>query len=139
MSAYDEGQARGQHWARHAAGAEGDLQNLQELRSGKSDEQWQSWFLLEKDERPAFQRLVKSLRPASTGSPREVSAYWQQAVTFGADLPPSVLRDSEFVRGFADGALAAWRAAGRAGERGSEIPDENWIDEHGGPTSDNDT
>ncbi len=139
MSAYDDGCSQGRHWARHASGIESELANLQGLRAGKSDEQWQSWFLLEKDERPAFQRLVKTLRPESNGSPREVSSYWQQAVNFGEALPPSVLRDSEFVRGFADGALSAWRAAGGAGERGSELPDENWIDEHGGPTSDNDT
>jgi hypothetical protein len=43
------------------------------------------------------------------------------------------------VQGFADGALEMWQESGAAGERGSESPNEDWMDEHGGPTTDNDT
>jgi hypothetical protein len=139
MSSYDDGQTRGKHWARHSAGIEKELRNLQALRAGKSDDQWTDWFVNRETERPAFQRIVKHLQPDTTGMPREVSAFWQNAVTFGGDLAPSVLRDGNFVHGFADGALEVWNDAGAAGERGSELPDEDWLDEHGGPTTENDT
>ncbi len=43
------------------------------------------------------------------------------------------------MQGFADGALRVWEESGAVGERGSELPDEDWIDEHGGPTTENDT
>jgi hypothetical protein len=139
MSAYEDGLHAGNHWANHAAGIEAELQNLQALRAGKSEGQWREWFLAQAADRPAFQRLVKAIQPETTGTPREVSAFWQSAVEFGAGLAPSALRDSAFVQGFADGALRVWQESGAAGERGSESPDEEWIDERGGPTTENDT
>ncbi len=139
MSAYEDGKNAGKHWANHAGNIDGELRNLQALRDGKSDADWQSWFLNQEADRPAFQRLVKVLLPDTSGTPREISGFWQAAITFSATLAPSLLRDGAFVQGFADGALQVWESAGAAGERGSESPDEDWLDENGGPTTDNDT
>jgi hypothetical protein len=139
MSAYEDGLHAGKHWANHADGIEAELRQLQALRSGKSEAMWREWFLSQAADRPAFQRLVKTIQPETSGTPREVSAFWQTAVEFGTNLAPSALRDSSFVQGFADGALRVWEDSGAAGERGSELPDEDWLDERGGPTTENDT
>ncbi len=112
MSAYDDGLSCGQKWATHAAGIDAELRHLQSLRSGRSDSQWGEWFRSQAEDRPAFQRLVKIIRPSSSATPREVSGFWQAAIEFGDAIAPSVLRNGEFVRGFADGALVAWEESG---------------------------
>ncbi|HVU88485.1 MAG TPA: hypothetical protein VHD36_14280 [Pirellulales bacterium] len=139
MGAYDDGLACGKWWATHATGIDTECRRLQSLRAGKSDAQWQDWFRTHEEDRPAFQRLVKVIRPDASITPREVSGFWQAAIRFGTALAPSALRDGAFVRGFAEGALRAWEESGAAGERGSESPDEDWLDKNGGPTTDNDT
>lgn len=139
MSSYDDGVACGKHWATHAAGIDDELRRLQALRTGQPDGQWRDWFRSQETDRPAFQRLAKVIRPESSATPREISGFWQAAVTFHGALAPSVLRDGAFVQGFADGALEVWKESGAAGERGSESPDEDWLDEHNGPTTENDT
>ncbi len=92
MSAYEDGMQAGQHWAHHAEGIEAELRHLQALRTGKSEVQWRDWFLSQEADRPAFQRLVRAIQPSTTGTPREVSAFWQTAVEFGASLAPSASR-----------------------------------------------
>ena len=142
MAMYDDGFARGHKWATHAA-ADSELKNLQALRVGKSSDQWRGWFVGAADGQaaslPAFRRLLPVLRPESSDLPADVAAFWRSAVTFDANLPQRVLQDANFVLGFVDGALEAWKEAGGAGERGSEVPDENWIDEENGPSTSNDT
>jgi hypothetical protein len=138
MATYDEGLARGEHWAKHAAGLR-ELQALQALRVGKSADGWQDWFVGQDAGQTAFKRIVQTLRPETTGSAAEVAGFWRAAVAFDANTPQRLLRDVDFVRGFAEGALEILRQSGGAGERGSESPDEDWLDQHGGPSSENDT
>jgi hypothetical protein len=138
MNPYEDGLARGRYWAEHHAGPS-ELKNLQALRTAKSAEGWCQWFTGHDASQPAFKRLVQVLHPHTSGSAGDVAEFWRGAVAFDAATPQRAVRDSDFVRGFADGALEVWRASGGAGERGSETPDEEWLDEHGGPSSANDT
>jgi hypothetical protein len=137
MAIYDDGFARGKHWAQHGAGAN-QLQNLQAHRTGKSADQWHTWFVGLDNGQTAFKRVVEALHPQAAGSAAEIAGFWRGAVAFDADTPQRVLRDADFVRGFADGALEVWQQSGGAGERGSEMPDEDWLDRRSGPSSEND-
>jgi hypothetical protein len=142
MAMYDDGYSRGLNWATHAA-ADSELRNLQALRAGKSEEEWRNWFAGPQAGQtaspPAFKRFIPVMRPESDGQPTDVAAFWRSAVAFDANLPQRVVQDPTFVHGFADGALEAWKEAGGAGERGSEIPDEEWLDNENGPSTANDT
>ena len=135
---YTKTVSRGEHWAHHADCAR-ELSLLQGHRTGKSAAQWQAWFV-------APGRIATGVHapgPAAAAGHAQrtddIAAFWRQAVTFDAGLPQRVLRNPEFVRGFADGALDVWAKSGGAGERGSEVPDENWLDREGGPSSQTDT
>ena len=138
MAIYDDGFARGQHWARHSD-CEGELRNLQALRTGKSEDQWRSWFVAQDAGQTAFKRIVQALQPQTSGTPSVVAAFWRSAVTFDANLPQRVLQQADFVLGFSDGALYVWQQAGGPGERGSERPDDEWLNNEGGPSTENDT
>jgi hypothetical protein len=138
MAIYDDGFARGKHWAQHGAGAS-ELGNLQALRTGKSEDDWRKWFVGHDAGQSAFKRVVQVLHPQTTGSAAETAGFWRGAVAFDASVPQRVLRELDFVRGFADGALEVWKESGGAGERGSETPDEEWLDRAGGPSAENDT
>lgn len=142
MAMYEDGFSRGLHWATHLA-EDKELRNLQTLRAGKSAEEWRNWFIGSQSNGaaalPAFRRLVPVIRPESNSQPTDVAAFWRAAVTFDANLPQRVVQDANFIHGFVDGALKAWEDAGGAGERGSETPDEEWLDKENGPSTENDT
>jgi hypothetical protein len=138
MAIYDDGFVRGQGWAQHANCGD-ELRNLQALRTGKSGDEWRKWFAGHDAGQSAFKRIVQVLRPQAGGTPFDVAGFWKNAVAFDVSLPQSVLRQGDFVYGFADGALDVWKRAGGAGERGSELPDEEWLNKEGGPSAENDT
>jgi hypothetical protein len=138
MAIYDDGLARGKHWAKHTD-CDAELRNLQALRVGKSEQDWQKWFVGHDAGQTAFKRLFQVLHPQSNDSPHDIAGFWRSAVAFDANVPQSALRQGEFVHGFADGALDVWRNSGGAGERGSEVPDEEWLNAQGGPSSETDT
>jgi hypothetical protein len=135
---YDDGFARGHQWAIHAD-CDAELRRLQSLRDGKSEEAWRHWFIGHDAGHTAFRRIIPVLLPNMSGQQTEVAAFWRKAVTFDASLPQRVVQDGDFVHGFVDGALEVWKEAGGAGERGSEVPDEEWLDQANGPTTENDT
>lgn len=142
MAMYDDGFSRGLHWATHAA-EDAELRSLQAIRTGKSADEWRNWFTgaaaAQSPNLPAFRRFVPAIRPDCSDQPADVAAFWRSAVKFDATLPQRVVQDASFVHGFADGALEAWKEAGGAGERGSEVPDEEWLDKENGPSTSNDT
>lgn len=137
MATYDDGVARGRQWATHSD-CDPELRRLQNLRDGKSEEQWRAWFSGQDAAQPAFRRIIQVIDPQSAGQQSDVAAFWRKAVVFDAGLPQRIVQQSDFVLGFAEGALAVWQEAGGAGERGSEIPDEEWLDQKNGPTTTND-
>jgi len=138
MATYEDGIVRGQNWARHADCGD-ELRNLQALRTGKSDDAWYKWFIGQDAGHSAFKRIVQVLQPQTSGSQSDVAGFWRNAVAFDTNLPQRVVQEGDFVRGFSDGALDVWKRAGRSGERGTERPDEEWLTNEGGPSSQNDT
>jgi hypothetical protein len=101
---YREGYEAGEEWARERADAD-ELMRLEKLRDRAGDG-WDETFSIGGSRAYGVgENFVHLIDPNRGNLRHAAAAFWEEQV--GDDYEPS-MQDGDFVRGFAEGALAVW-------------------------------
>jgi hypothetical protein len=104
---YKDGFALGQDWAKSTAEAE-ELERLEDFRVKCTDHEWGAFFDRRKDDAYGpCGHLLFVISPDSDGDRHASRTFWEE--TIGDELvAEDLMWKGDFVRGFAEGALAVW-------------------------------